>query len=80
MAWVWTSTPKTSTIINKNIRFEGSKMTEARIQKLESLFKTGEPVIRSAVLRAAKFCGKDVAELIQRGKLHKIRRGYYALG
>jgi hypothetical protein len=55
-------------------------MTETRLQKLESFFMPGEPVIRSAVLRAAKFCGKDVAELVHQGKLHKIRRGYYALG
>jgi predicted transcriptional regulator of viral defense system len=67
-------------IINKKIRFGGIGMTEARIQKMESLFKPGESLIRSEVLRAAKFCGKDVAELIQRGKLLKVRRGYYALG
>jgi predicted transcriptional regulator of viral defense system len=55
-------------------------MTEARIKKLEGLFKAREPIVRTAVLRSSGFCGKDIAELLQLGKLRKVRRGYYAQG
>jgi predicted transcriptional regulator of viral defense system len=65
---------------NKDIHFGGNNMTKARIQKLESLFTTGEPILQTAVLRGGGFCGKDIAELIQLGKLCKVRRGYYAQG
>jgi hypothetical protein len=40
-------------------------MTELRVQKLENLFKTGEPIVRTAVLRSGGFCGKDIAGLVQ---------------
>jgi predicted transcriptional regulator of viral defense system len=66
-------------LLNKNIRFGGKDMTEVRIQKLESLFKAGEPIIRTAVLRSGGFCSKDIAELVQRGQLRQVRRGYYTL-
>jgi hypothetical protein len=65
--------------LNKNIRFGGKNMTELRIQKLESLFKTGEPIVRTTVLRSGGFCSKDIEELVQCGQLHQVRRGYYML-
>jgi predicted transcriptional regulator of viral defense system len=54
-------------------------MTELRIQKLENIFKAGEPIVRTAVLRSSGFCSKDIAELIECGQLLQVRRGYYAL-
>jgi predicted transcriptional regulator of viral defense system len=54
-------------------------MTEFRIQKLESLFKTGKPIVRTAVLRSGGFCSKDIEELVQCGQLSQVRRGYYIL-
>jgi len=53
-------------------------MTDCRIKKVNSLFKTEGPVIRSSALRTAGFCGKDTDELIRLGHLHRLRRGYYA--
>jgi predicted transcriptional regulator of viral defense system len=64
--------------IYESLRFEGKYMTTSRIQQLEKVFKVEGPIVRSATLRAAKFCGKDIAELTQRGQLRQIRRGYYA--
>lgn len=55
-------------------------MTVTRIQKLEELFKADGPILRSANLRSAKFCSKDIAELIKVGHLSQVRRGYYAWG
>jgi predicted transcriptional regulator of viral defense system len=55
-------------------------MTETRIKKFENLFTQSEPVLRTAVLRSGGFCGKDIEELLQMGKLRKVRRGYYAQG
>jgi len=52
-------------------------MTKCRIKKVNNLFKTEGPVIRSSALRTAGFCGKDTDELIQLGYLHRLRRGYY---
>ncbi|GHV80513.1 abortive infection protein [Spirochaetia bacterium] len=55
-------------------------MTTTRIQKLEGLFKADGPILRSANLRSAKFCSKDIAELIKKGQISQVRRGYYAWG
>jgi predicted transcriptional regulator of viral defense system len=55
-------------------------MTATRIQKLEGLFETEGPILRSAKLRSAKFCSKDIAELMKAGHISQIRRGYYACG
>jgi predicted transcriptional regulator of viral defense system len=55
-------------------------MTAARIQKLEGFFKVEGPILKSANLRSAKFCSKDLAELIKAGQISQIRRGYYAWG
>jgi len=52
-------------------------MTEYRIKKLDNLCNTEGPVIRASVLRSTGFCGKDVDELIRRGLLQRLRRGYY---
>ncbi|MDR2864784.1 MAG: hypothetical protein LBV68_04135 [Spirochaetaceae bacterium] len=52
-------------------------MTAIRIQKLEGLFKADGPILRSANLRSAKFCSKDIAEMIKAGNLSQVRRGYY---
>jgi predicted transcriptional regulator of viral defense system len=75
-----TSTPKMYILNNKDLHFRNKDMTKTRIQKLESLFTTGEPILRTAVLRECGFCGKDIAELLQLGKLRKVRRGYYDQG
>lgn len=53
-------------------------MTEARIHKVENLFKTNDSIIRTSILRSGGFCNKDITELIQIGKLRTVRRGYYA--
>jgi predicted transcriptional regulator of viral defense system len=53
-------------------------MTTTRIQTLEELFKADGPILRSANLRSAKFCSKDIAELLKAGYLSQVRRGYYA--
>jgi len=53
-------------------------MTEGRIRKLDSLFSQNTPILQAAKLRAVGFCGKDIAELLHAGKLHRVRRGYYA--
>jgi predicted transcriptional regulator of viral defense system len=50
-------------------------MTGSRIRDVEDICKG--PIIRTSVLRRAGFCGKDINELIQRGLLQRIRRGYY---
>jgi predicted transcriptional regulator of viral defense system len=55
-------------------------MTVARIQKLEGLFKAEGPILRSANLRSAKFCSKDITELIKAGQISQVRRGYYVWG
>jgi predicted transcriptional regulator of viral defense system len=55
-------------------------MTTVRIQKLEELFKAEGPILRSANLRSAKFCSKDIKELIKRDHLSQVRRGYYSWG
>jgi predicted transcriptional regulator of viral defense system len=55
-------------------------MTETRLKKLENLFMQDKPVLRTAVLHSGGFCGKDIAELLQTGKLRKVHRGYYAQG
>jgi predicted transcriptional regulator of viral defense system len=52
-------------------------MTAIRIQKLEGLFKADGPILKSANLRSAKFCSKDIAEMIKAGNLSQVRRGYY---
>jgi len=52
-------------------------MTSSRIGKLDDLLRTEGPILRSASLRSARFCSKDVAELMRKGYLRKIRRGYY---
>ena len=52
-------------------------MTDCRIKKINNLFKSEGPVIRSSILRSAGFCGKDTDELIRLGHLHRLRRGYY---
>jgi predicted transcriptional regulator of viral defense system len=53
-------------------------MTATRIQKLDELFKAEGPILKSSKLRSAKFCSKDIAELINGEHLSQIRRGYYA--
>lgn len=60
------------------MRFEGNNITDTRIQKLEELAKVEGPIIPSSALRSARFCGKDLAALVEMGKLRKVRRGYYA--
>jgi predicted transcriptional regulator of viral defense system len=55
-------------------------MTTARIRKLEELFKAEGPILKSAALRSAKFCSKDIACLVKAGHLSSVRRGYYAWG
>jgi predicted transcriptional regulator of viral defense system len=50
----------------------------SRIEKARKISRAKGPIVRSAAFRNAKFCSKDVAELVQLGYLKKIRRGYYA--
>jgi predicted transcriptional regulator of viral defense system len=54
------------------------KMNESRIKKAEDVFRGVGPIVRSGVLRKARFCSKDVTELVNLGYVNKIRRGYYA--
>jgi predicted transcriptional regulator of viral defense system len=53
-------------------------MTIIRIDKAKKLIKAQGPIIRSAALRRAHFCSKDVKTLVHEDVLRQIRRGYYA--
>jgi predicted transcriptional regulator of viral defense system len=55
-------------------------MPTARIRTLEELFKAEGPILKSAALRSAKFCSKDIACLVKAGHLSPVKRGYYAWG
>lgn len=54
-------------------------MTENRTERLKVLFQQHGPIIRSSLLKTAKFCSKDVTSLVHSGQLIKVRTGYYAL-
>jgi predicted transcriptional regulator of viral defense system len=57
------------------IHFGGDFMTGSRIRNVEDICQG--PIIRTSVLRCAGLCGKDINQLIQRGLLQRLRRGYY---
>lgn len=52
-------------------------MRQVRIKKIEAIFKSEGPIVRSSVLRANKFCSKDIFELVAGGYLKKLKTGYY---
>jgi predicted transcriptional regulator of viral defense system len=52
-------------------------MNASRIKKAEDIFCGEGPIVRSGALKKAKFCSKDVADLVSLGYINKIRRGYY---
>jgi predicted transcriptional regulator of viral defense system len=53
-------------------------MNASRIKKAEDVFRGEGPIVRSEALRKARFCSKDIGELVNLGYVDKIRRGYYA--
>jgi predicted transcriptional regulator of viral defense system len=52
-------------------------MSEKRIKKAKEIFEKQGGIVKSAILRANKFCSKDITELVIAGYLSKIKTGYY---
>ncbi len=52
-------------------------MNEQRIKKAKAVFNSYGPIVRNANLLENKFCSKDVAELVEKGYICKIKPGYY---
>jgi len=54
-------------------------MNATRLEKLKKLMNEQGSLVRTNVLREARFCSKDVTSLVDDGILIKVRTGYYAL-
>jgi predicted transcriptional regulator of viral defense system len=52
-------------------------MRNERIKKAEQLFEKKGPILRAKILSKHKFCSKDVAELLTKGYIQRIKTGYY---
>ena len=52
-------------------------MNQARIVKIDAIFESEGPILRTTELRLNGFCSKDIAELLSLGYLSKLKTGHY---
>lgn len=52
-------------------------MTNGKQQLAKKLFAASGPILKTKTLNENKFCSREIAELVQRGLIQKIKPGYY---
>lgn len=52
-------------------------MTEDKTKFVESLFIETGPILKTSDLKKRKICSREIAELLNEGRIRKIKTGYY---
>ena len=52
-------------------------MTDEKRRRARVLFEKNGPILKTKLLRENRFCSRELAELISRGDIQKVKTGYY---